>query len=260
MIIKEIKRDGFWAGEVRNIKKDGTAFWCSARVTTFTHSRYGTVWIALHHDITERKQVQEALQHHRTMLTQTEKIALIGSWEWDVATGTVTWSEEMFRIFQRDPAKGAPSFAEQEQLYHPEDIAQLKGAVVAVVNEGRRDYELELRAIRADGETRVCLAHGQAKMGADGKATRLFGSLQDITERKQAEAALRQKAEALRASNAELEQFNRAMVSRELRMIELKQEINELCRRLGAPPRYETDQFQTGRIPGAGPAPGGGGA
>ena len=77
----------------------------------------------------------------------------------------------------------------------------------------------------------------------------------DITERKQAEVALRQKAEALRASNAELEQFNRAMVGRELRMIELKQEIKELCGRLGEPPRHETDQFQTGRIPGAGSAP-----
>ena len=90
----------------------------------------------------------------------------------------------------------------------------------------------------------------------------MAGTVQDITARKRAEEALRQKAEALRASNAELEQFNRAMVGRELRMIELKQEINELCRRLGAPPRYETDQFQTGRIPGAGPAPappGGGG-
>ena len=147
-------------------------------------------------DITAQKQGQEALQRHRAMLARTEQIALIGSWEWEVATGTVTWSEELFRIFQRDPAKGAPSFGEQEQLYHPEDMAQLKGAVVAATNEGRA-YELELRAIRADGESRVCLARGQAEMGADGKATRLVGSLQDITARKQADARLRKQVALL---------------------------------------------------------------
>lgn len=61
----------------------------------------------------------------------------------------------------------------------------------------------------------------------------------DISERRQAPEALRQKVEALRVSNAELARFNRAMVGRELRMIEMKQEIDELCRRLGEPPRYE---------------------
>ena len=90
----------------------------------------------------------------------------------------------------------------------------------------------------------------------------MCGVASDITEHKQAAEALRQKVAELRASNDELEGFNRAMVGRELRMIELKQEINELCGRLGEPPPHPMDQFQTGRIPGAGPAPppGGGGA
>ena len=80
--------------------------------------------------------------------------------------------------------------------------------------------------------------------------------LSEIAERKKAEEELRQKAEELRAGNDELEQFNRAMVGRELRMIELKQDINELCRRLGEPPRHATDPLQTDSVPGAGPAPG----
>ena len=86
--------------------------------------------------------------------------------------------------------------------------------------------------------------------------------VRDISKRKQAEQALRQKAEELYARNDELEEFKRASVGRELRMIELKEEINELCRRLGEAPRHATDQLQTDSVPGAGPAPappGGGG-
>jgi transcriptional regulator with GAF, ATPase, and Fis domain len=74
-------------------------------------------------------------------------------------------------------------------------------------------------------------------------------------ERQSAAAALRQQNETLRASNDELGLFNRTMVGRELRMIELKEEINELCRRLGEPPRHTTDQLQTDSVPGSGPAP-----
>jgi hypothetical protein len=81
-------------------------------------------------------------------------------------------------------------------------------------------------------------------------------------ERKQGEAALRQQAEDLRAKNDELELFNGALTGRELRMIELKEEINELCRRLDEPPRHEIAPLEMDSVPGAGPAPappGGGG-
>ncbi len=92
---------------------------------------------------------------------------------------------------------------------------------------------------------------------------RFFVFVRDITELKGAEDAKRQQTEELRASNTELELFNHAATGRELRMIELKEEINELCRRLGEPPRHAMDQLETDNIPGAGPAPGmpgGGGA
>ena len=88
----------------------------------------------------------------------------------------------------------------------------------------------------------------------------LLESFIDITERKQAEEALRQKMEELRANNDELERFNRNVVGRELRMIELKEEINELCRRLGEPPRHATDQLQTDSSARPPVPPGGGGA
>jgi signal transduction histidine kinase len=85
----------------------------------------------------------------------------------------------------------------------------------------------------------------------------------EIKNRKRAEEAMLQIVEELRVSNNELEQFNRSMVGRELRMIELKEEINELCLRLGEPLRHAMDPHMNDSVPGASPAtapPGGGGA
>lgn len=146
---------------------------------------------------TDRKRAQEALQREKMMLSQTERIATVGSWMWDIATDTVTWSDEMFRIFQRDPAEGAPSFAEHPAFYHPDDMASLQRAVGAAVADGT-PYELELRAIRKDGAIRLCVARGIAERGPDGRPARLLGSFQDITERKQAEDRLNEEGNLLR--------------------------------------------------------------
>ena len=148
---------------------------------------------------TERKKAEESLRRNRAMLARTESIAHVGSWEWDVEKDEVIWSDELFRIFQRNPADGAPSFADHGVLYPPEDLQRLRVVVEQAVTTGK-PYEIELKSIRKDGESRVCLARGHAEMGPHGRATRLYGSLQDITERKQAELELRQKVEALRLS------------------------------------------------------------
>jgi len=146
----------------------------------------------------QREAALEALRNEQVMLARTEGIAHIGSWVWEMKTDTVTWSNELFRIFQREPREGAPSFAEHPAFYQPDDMARLGQAVEAAVADGT-PYELELRAIRKDGETRVCLARGVVEMGPEGRPVRLFGSLQDITERKQTEEALHESEERYRS-------------------------------------------------------------
>jgi CheY-like chemotaxis protein len=116
----------------------------------------------------QRKQAEELLRSEHIMLARTEGIAHIGSWGWNIATDTVNWSDELFRIFQRDPREGAPSFAEHPAFYHPDDMARLRQAVKAAVADGT-PYKLELRAIRKDGETRVCVARGVAEMALGGR-------------------------------------------------------------------------------------------
>lgn len=152
-------------------------------------------------EITERKQAEKALQRKQMMLARTEGLAHIGSWEWKIATDEVTWSDELFRIFQRDPREGAPNYAAHPALYHPEDMARLRQAAEAAITAGTA-YELELRAIRKDGETRVCVARGFPEMDPGGRVVSLFGSLQDITERKQAEELLKKSESRFRRAQA----------------------------------------------------------
>jgi PAS domain S-box-containing protein len=135
----------------------------------------------------KRKQVEEALRHSQAnIMARTEAIAHVGSWELDVATGNVTWSDELFRIFKMNQSEGAPSIDKQHKLYHPEDLPRLLSAFETAVSNGT-PYEIEVRAICTDGEMRVCLSQGYTEMGLDGRVLRIFGSFQDITERKQVE-------------------------------------------------------------------------
>ncbi|MEI7939539.1 MAG: PAS domain S-box protein [Verrucomicrobiota bacterium] len=211
-------------------------------------------------DITERKRAEAGIQDAQA-LNNTIIDSIPGTFYLLDEHGRYTrWNS-----YQRDEILGQP----EEQMagmnaldtIHPEDRALIQARIANVLQDGKVEL-VESRVLLRGGPAFIWMLMTGRRMTIAGRPS-LVGTGIDITERKQAEAALRQKAEALRASNAELEQFNRAMVGRELRMIELKQEINELCHRLGEPPRHATDQFQTDRVPGAGPAtapPGGGGA
>ncbi len=132
---------------------------------------------------TEPTKVEAELRRKQAILERAESLAHMGSWNWIVETDTVTWSNELFRIFQRNPADGAPSFAEHQDLYHPEDFRRLSDAVRDAVTNGI-PYEMELRAIRKDGQTLTCFARGVPEIGPDRQVKVVFGSLEDITERK----------------------------------------------------------------------------
>jgi len=161
------------------------------------------------HDIRSRKRAEEALAQNYEMLARTEKLAKIGSWEWDVAADVVRWSDELFHVFGMPPAKRAPPFAEHARLFVPEDFARLRAAVDACVADGT-PYDIELRAVRADGTVVHCVAHGQAERDEQGRICRLVGSFQDITERKEAEneqkrltTAIEQAVEAIEITDPE---------------------------------------------------------
>lgn len=136
-------------------------------------------------DITDRKHAEQALreseERHRHLyhlLADAEKTARMGSWTWDVASDTVTWSKNLFHLLGRDPALGAPSFAEHD-IYTPESMDRLREAVQHCLETGKA-YEIRLDAVRDDGSIMPCVARGEAGFSEEGQVRRLYGSLQEV--------------------------------------------------------------------------------
>lgn len=147
-------------------------------------------------DITDRQEIETALQKSESRLSEAQRVAHIGSWEFDVIAGKITWSPELFEILGRDSALGEPTYEENLRLYHPESAKQLHRVVQRALTHGE-PYLLRLRIVHPNGSIRHTEARGQVQLNAEGKVIRLFGTSQDITDRVQAETELRELSTAL---------------------------------------------------------------
>ncbi|SCZ67595.1 PAS domain-containing protein [Thiohalomonas denitrificans] len=155
-------------------------------------------FIHLFNDITRRKRAEQASHERETQLTEAQRLANLGSWEWEAATDTVTWSEEMYRIAGIDSSFPAPGyFTEHPRLYTPESLKQLDSAVKAALQTGL-PYELDLELVRPNGDTRWVLARGEARRDDRGTIIGLRGTVLDFTERKRTEEALWRRERQLR--------------------------------------------------------------
>jgi len=149
-------------------------------------------------DIGDRKQVEAALAQERAHLAAAQKLAHVGSWELELDTLHISWSDESFRIYGRQPGQPPPSFTEHRQQIHPQDYPLWNQAMQRLIVD-KQPADVEFRIIRPDGSIRHLLGRGQPVFNAQGQVTRLFGTILDITDRKQSEAALRRSEETNRA-------------------------------------------------------------
>ena len=150
-------------------------------------------------DITEQRRALRALDESSTRLNLALAAARLGDWSWDAATDMVTLSDTAAHIFNLAP--GEPiTWTALRGLLHEEDGERARLAVEESL-AARGDYDIEYRVANPDGSYRWVLARGRGIYGEDGRVLGMLGVVQDMTERKQTEEALREQTEALAIIN-----------------------------------------------------------
>jgi PAS domain S-box-containing protein len=136
-------------------------------------------------------------------LIEAERLAQLGSWSWDIAKNTLTWSAELYRIYGLEPASFEATFEAFLGRVHPDDLARTRAAVEQAF-QTLQPFDFEHRIVRPNGEVRLLHALGHVVKGDDGAARYMYGTGQDITERKHAdETRLRLEREQSARANAE---------------------------------------------------------
>jgi PAS domain S-box-containing protein len=131
-------------------------------------------------------------------LEQAQALTHLGSWEWDVATDRIGWSDELYRMYGLKPQEREIGFGEFIGMIHPEDQAMVKGLITTAYGNGKA-FEFEHRIILANGQMRHLFGLGKVIKDRQGNVLRMIGTSQDITERKRSEKALQQSDERFRA-------------------------------------------------------------
>jgi PAS domain S-box-containing protein len=196
-MIRKLIAGGTDVSEWELRRKDGTLVPVELSADTLPDGRMrGCV-----RDISDRRCAEEAIRRSEESLARAQSVAHVGSFDWDVKTGTVDRSVEMCALCGLDPeARNVRAWNFSERI-HPEDREAVSAAVYAAEREGRA-YRLEHRIVRPDGTERVVFHQGDAVMEG-GHVARVVGTLLDITERKRVEA---EREEALQELQAVLDQ------------------------------------------------------
>ncbi|WP_435009320.1 PAS domain-containing protein [Tundrisphaera lichenicola] len=214
--------------EYRVIWPDGSTHWLSGRGATYFDGQGRPVrMLGVNLDITELKDsevqirlLNESLEHRvqertadlalanqairesEASLREAQRLAEVGSWEWDAIEDRTTWSDELFRIAGLDPARDAPRLIDHDQLYTPESLRLLRSMVDRALETGE-PYQLELEMTRPDGVHRWIIAQGEVVRDEGGRVVRIRGTAQDVTERREQREELRRaRDEAMAATLA----------------------------------------------------------
>jgi PAS domain S-box-containing protein len=143
-------------------------------------------------DVTERKHTEEKLRQSEAYLAEAQKLTHTGSWVWEVpARRALHLSEEWYRVYGFDPKEGIGAWNKRLERIHPDDRAGRQQAIDRAISE-KSEYEIEYRILLPGGAVRHVHSVGHPVLNASGDLVQFVGSSTDITERKQAEEALRQ--------------------------------------------------------------------
>ncbi len=200
-LLPALDKEGIYNTEVPMRRKDGTSFPSEITSTQIVDDTgHRTAVISVVRDISERLRAANALKASEARLREAQSLAHIGSWEWDLVTDDLFWSDEIYRIWGWDPrnATGRPEpvWDAMEEPYRGQGKMALKNAL-----KNGQPYEIDIIVVRPDGTKRTVNAQGRPIVDGTGKTVKVVGTLQDITERKHAEEERARLAEVLDATS-----------------------------------------------------------
>jgi PAS domain S-box-containing protein len=139
-------------------------------------------FVALVTDLTERRRIEEEIEHNRARLAEAERVARLGSWEWDIASKRITCSEGFFELYGMGPDDISGRFTPGESKYvYPEDRERVEREINQTIESGA-PMDFEYRIVRPDGHVRRLHTRAELIADADGNPVRITGTVQDVTE------------------------------------------------------------------------------
>jgi two-component system sensor histidine kinase/response regulator len=218
-----------WRGEILNRKKSAEEFWESTSISAIKNDAGDiTHFVAVKQDITEQKRAGQAIRESEERLSSILKTTNQGFWLVDNDTNTLEVNDAMCKILDRTKEEiiGRTIYDFMDE----QNIEKIRGQERTRSERKSSLYEVSL--MRSDGKQVPCLVNASPLFDGGGNKIGSFGMFTDITERRHIEEDLKRNVE-------ELELFNKLAIGREIKMIQLKQEINELLGQLGQAEKYE---------------------
>ena len=186
------------AHDFRLSKKDGTDLWVIVSVNPlFDNTGKYIGALAMITDITERKQIENKLIKSEISLKSAQELGKIGNWEFDIKTQKINWSDEVYVLYERDKNLGPPSVEEEEQYYPPEETKKLHELALLAIETGKEN-RYDTTAILPSGRIAYFDSSINPIKDDKGNVIQLWGTVQDITERKLIENKLRKSEENLK--------------------------------------------------------------
>jgi PAS domain S-box-containing protein len=155
-----------------------------------------------------QKRAEEALKKSESMLAEAQRISHLGSWDWDIGSGDLHWSDEVYRIFGLLPLEFGATYEAFLASVHPDDRQAVEKAVNESLADPEKAYSIEHRVVLPDGTERVVHERGEVFFDPDRRPVRMIGSVHDITERKRGEEALENAFNEIKKLKEELEAEN----------------------------------------------------
>jgi PAS domain S-box-containing protein len=206
-LLSKRHRAGDVHGVARMLRRDGTAVEIEMSSQIFTDDTGETRTCTVIRDVSDRERLKRELLASQAQLAEAERIAKVGSWQWDAASDTMRWSQGLKRLYGLDGREDIDHSRDGRlERVHPDDRPLVTQTLERATHD-RAPFSLEYRAITSDGRVRVFHANGDTMVGPSGKLVSMVGVVQDVTETVRTRDALRYASHEFERRAAELQRM-----------------------------------------------------